>query len=89
MEDDLIKGIPTENKAAYSRIVLLIKKSVFTCIMAIYYKKDSVNSCKTSFTRVRVCKHWKNEKCRCLHLSYVICVSYFQSGWHTVKNMIP
>jgi len=55
----VIYHIPTENKAAYSHIILLIKK---TCIMAIYYKKDSANTCKTLFTRVCKCKHWKNEK---------------------------
>jgi len=37
--------IPTKNKAAYSHIILLIKRCVFTCIMAIYNKKDSVNTC--------------------------------------------
>jgi len=57
-----IKIYPTKNKAAYSRIILFIKKCVFKCIMAIYDKKDSVNTCKTSFTRVCTCKHWKNEK---------------------------
>jgi len=38
---------PTENKAAYSRIILLIKKCVFTGIMAVYDIKDSVSTCKT------------------------------------------
>jgi len=32
------------------------------CIMAIFDKKDSVNTCKTSFTHVCTCKHWKNKK---------------------------
>jgi len=41
---------PIKNKAAYSRIILLIKKRVFTCIMAIYDKKDSVNTGKTKNT---------------------------------------
>jgi len=40
------------------------KKRAFTCIMAIYDKKDSVKICKTSITRVCKCKHWKNEKPR-------------------------
>jgi len=35
--------ILAENKAAFSRIILLIKKCVFTCIMAVYIKKDCVN----------------------------------------------
>jgi len=48
--------------------------------MAIYNKKDSVNMCKISFTRVCTCKHWKNKKCRFLHLIYGIRVSYFPSG---------
>jgi len=30
--------------------------------MAIYDEKDSVNLCKTSFTHVSTCKHWKNNK---------------------------
>jgi len=37
---------PTKNKAAFSRVILLIKKCVFTCIMAVYDKKDFVNKCK-------------------------------------------
>jgi len=53
------------------------KKCVFTCIMAIYDKKDSVNKCKTSFTRVNT---GKMKKCRFLHLNYGIRVSYFWSG---------
>jgi len=36
---------PNKNKAAFSRIILLIKKGVFTCIMAVYDKKDCVNMC--------------------------------------------
>jgi len=55
-----IVSFQTRNKAAYSRIILLIEKNrVFTCIMAIYDKKDTY---KTSFTHVCTCKHWKNEK---------------------------
>jgi len=38
---------PTKNKAAYSRIILLIKITrVFMCIMAVYDTKDSVNTQK-------------------------------------------
>jgi len=54
--------------------------------MAINDEKDSVNMCKTSFTRVCTYKHWKNEKRRWLHLNYgiranmsacVICIQIF------------
>jgi len=38
--------VPTENKAAFSRLISLIKKCVFTCIMAVYDKKDCENTCK-------------------------------------------
>jgi len=48
--------------------------------MAIYDKKDGVNTGKTSFTRVCTCKHWKMKKCRFLHLNYGIRVPYFWSG---------
>jgi len=68
--------------AAYSRIILLIKKCVFMCVMAIYDKKDSVNTCKTSFTRVCT---GKMKKCRWLHLIYDIRVSYFWSGTFMLK----
>jgi len=44
--------IQTKNKAAYSRIILLIKKHVFMCSVAVYDKKDGINMCKTSYTRV-------------------------------------
>jgi len=57
----------TENEAGYSRIILLIKKRVFKCIMAVYDKKDGVNT-------------GKMKKCRFLHLNYGIRVSYFRSG---------
>jgi len=38
------RTIPTKNKATYSRIILLMKKHVFACIMAIYDEKDSLKS---------------------------------------------
>jgi len=76
---------PTENKAAYSRIILLIKKCVFMCIMAIYDKKDSVNTCKTSFTHVIT---GKMKKRRRLHLNYGIRVSYFRSRKRTIFHFI-
>jgi len=79
----LIWSFPTKNKAAYSGIILLIKNRVFTCIMAVYNKKDRVNMCKTSFTHVNT---WKTKKCRWLHLIYGIRVSYFWSGCYP-KNI--
>jgi len=63
----LVYLVPTENKAAYSDIILLFKKCVFTCIMAVYDEKDSVNT-------------GKMKKRGWLHLIYGICVSYFWSG---------
>jgi len=48
--------------------------------MVVYDIKDSVGTCKTLFTHVCMCKHWKNKKCRLLHPNYGIRVSYFQSG---------
>jgi len=53
---------PTKNKATYSLVILLIKKCVFTCILAIYDKKDSVNNLLNLVYACMMCKHWKNEK---------------------------
>jgi len=39
-----LRDVPTKNKAAYSRIILLIKKCIHVYITAIYNKKDSVNT---------------------------------------------
>jgi len=49
--------------------------------MAMYDKKDSVNTCKTLFTGVRTCKHWKNEKMQVFtpelwHLCVLFLVGY-------------
>jgi len=54
--------ISTKNRAVYSHIILFFEKRIFTCIMAICDKKDSVSTCKISFTRVCQYKHWNNEK---------------------------
>jgi len=54
--------IPTKNKAAYSRISLLIKITRgFMCIMAVYGIKDSVSTFKHSKARVNT---EKMKKCR-------------------------
>jgi len=56
-ELDKRESNPPKNKAACSRIN---KKCVFTCIMAVYDIKDSVNMFKTLFTRVNTGKMKKN-----------------------------
>jgi len=72
-----LSNVPTENWAAYSCIILLIKTRVFTCIMAIYDIKDSVNTCKTSFTCVCTFKHRKDEKTQVVTPElWHLCVSF-------------
>jgi len=50
-----ISVFPTKNKATYSRIILSIKKCVFTCIKAIYKHK-------------RQRKHMQNLVYTCMHV---------------------
>jgi len=78
---------PTKNKAAYSRIILLIKITrVFTCIMAVYEIKTVYRHAYKHLKAGVITG--KTKKCRWLHLNYGIRVSYFQSGDIALKSMV-
>jgi len=74
----LVQNYLNENKAAYSRIISLIKITcVFKCFMVVYEIKDSVSTCIYSKAHVNT---GKMKKRRWLHPNYGIRVSYFWSG---------